>query len=121
MLIISKILIGLVAVEHVYILILQMFFWTKPKTKKIFAIDDDLAAQTVSIAANQGLYNGFLAAGLIWGMLHSNVSMGYELQMFFLICVMSAAIYGSVTVKKSILLVQGFPAFLAFVTLLILS
>ena len=71
------------------------------------------------MAANQGLYNGFLAAGLFWGLLHSNAEFGFQIQVFFLLCVLVAAVYGAATVKKSILIVQGVPAVLALVSLLL--
>jgi putative membrane protein len=121
MAILSMVLVGLVAVEHIYILFLEMFMWTKPKTKSIFGIDDDLAEKSIAMAANQGLYNGFLAVGLIWGLVNNNAQTGYQFQVFFLLCVIVAAIYGSKTVKRSILFVQGVPAFLAFISVLVVN
>jgi putative membrane protein len=118
--ILSKILIAIVALEHVYILILEMFFWTRAKTMKIFAMEKELSTKTTALAANQGLYNGFLAAGLFWGLFNGNASFGHDIVLFFLVCVLTAAVYGSITVKKSILLVQGLPAFLAFLFILFL-
>lgn len=112
-------LVGLVAIEHIYILTLEMFLWTKPRTRKIFGLTADLAEQTKAMAANQGLYNGFLAAGLLWGLFHNNLAVGFQIQVFFLLCVIIAAIYGCFTVKKSILLVQGLPAIIALVVLFI--
>ena len=120
--ILAKILIALVALEHVYILYLEMFLWTKPKGLKSFGLTQEFANQTKALAANQGLYNGFLAAGLIWGLIESVESantMGFPLQVFFLSCVIIAAIYGSLTAKKSIIYVQGLPAILALFALLI--
>lgn len=117
--ILAKALVAFVAIEHLYILVLEMFLWTKPRTRKVFGVSAELAEQTKSLAANQGLYNGFLAAGLFWGLLHSNMAFGFQLQFFFLVCVIIAAIYGSLTVKKSILLVQGLPAILALVFLIV--
>ena len=113
------VLVALVAIEHIYILILEMFLWTKPRTLKVFGITAELAEKTKAMAANQGLYNGFLAAGLFWGLLHSNLAFGLQLQIFFLLCVIIAAIYGAFTVKKSILLVQGLPALLALIVLIV--
>lgn len=117
MLILSIILVSLVAIEHVYILIMEMFLWTKPRTLKVFGLEKSFAEQTKSMAANQGLYNGFLAAGLVFGLLHTNNAFGLQLQMFFLTCVLVAAVYGGLTVKRSILFVQGAPAFLALLSL----
>jgi putative membrane protein len=117
----SKILVGLVAVEHVYILYLEMFLWTSPRTLKTFGNTAEAAETSKVLAANQGLYNGFLAAGLIWGLVHPNPAVGYQLQVFFLVCVMVAAIYGGLTAKLSILLVQGLPALLALVILFLVG
>lgn len=112
-------LVLLVALEHVYILMLEMFLWTKPRTRKIFGISKQDVETTKVLAANQGLYNGFLAAGLIWGLVHSNDEFAFQIQVFFLACVMIAAMYGGITAKKSILVVQGLPATLAMVVVLI--
>lgn len=108
-------LVLLVAFEHFYILVLEMFLWTKPRTRKTFGTTPEFAESTKALAANQGLYNGFLAAGLLWGVLHSNTEFGFQIQLFFLICVLIAAVYGAATVKRSILIVQGAPAVLALV------
>lgn len=117
MLTLSIILVALVTIEHAYILVMEMFLWTKPRTLKVFGLDQEFAEQTKSMAANQGLYNGFLAAGLLFGLLHPNTAFGLQLQMFFLTCVLVAAVFGSFTVKRSILFVQGVPAFLALLSL----
>lgn len=117
---ISTGLVALVVIEHIYILVLEMFLWTKPRTRKIFGITKEEAEVSKVLAANQGLYNGFLAAGLFWGLFHPTDSIGYQIKFFFLFCVMIAAIYGGVTAKKSILIVQGLPALIAFCSLLIL-
>ena len=117
--IISLILVGIVAVEHIYILVLEMFLWTKPRGLKAFGNTLDLAEKTKVLAANQGLYNGFLAAGLFWGMLHPNRGFGTQIQIFFLLCVVVAAIYGGLTAKRSILYIQGAPALLALIVVLI--
>lgn len=119
MMILSTILVALVALEHVYILALEMFMWTTPRAQKAFGTTKEFAQDTKSLAANQGLYNGFLAAGLVWGLLHPNDTFGFQLQLFFLICVGVAAVYGGMTAKRSILLVQGIPAFLAIIALLL--
>lgn len=114
----SIFLVSLVALEHVYIMVMEMFLWTKPRTLKVFGIDKAFAEKTKSLAANQGLYNGFLAAGLVFGLLHPNAEFGEQIQIFFLVCVLVAAIFGGVTVKKSILVVQGLPALFAFFSVL---
>lgn len=108
-----------VAIEHIYIMILEMFLWTKPRTLKIFAMDIKSAEISKPLAANQGLYNGFLSAGLIWGLSHQNDDFGIQIQVFFLLCVCIAAIFGSITAKKSILYVQGLPAAIALLSLFI--
>ena len=110
---IAAVLVGLVAVEHIYILILEMFLWTTPRGMKAFGTTREEAAATKSLAANQGLYNGFLAAGLIWGLVHPNELTGRSIELFFLVCVLIAALYGGATAKKSIWLVQGLPALIA--------
>ena len=117
---IPTILVALVAIEHIYILVLEMFLWTKPKGMKVFGNSKEKAEETKVLAANQGLYNGFLAAGLIWGLVHSNAEFGHQIQLFFVICVIVAAIYGGLTAKRSILYIQGLPALLALLSLLVL-
>lgn len=116
---ISVILTAVVAIEHVYILILEMFLWTTPRARKAFGTNQAFAESTKSLAANQGLYNGFLAAGLFWALFHSDAAVGHQLQLFFLGCVLVAAIYGGLTAKRSILLVQGLPALLALAAVLV--
>ena len=117
--IISIILVGLVAIEHVYILVLEMFMWATPRARRAFGMSKEEAESTKVLAANQGLYNGFLAAGLFWGLLHSNQIFGYQIQLFFIACVIIAALYGGLTAKRSILVVQGLPAVLALMSLLL--
>ncbi|WP_438445133.1 DUF1304 domain-containing protein [Gorillibacterium sp. sgz5001074] len=119
MMIVRDLLTALVAIEHVYILILEMFMWTTPRARKAFGTEMKFAEATKALAANQGLYNGFLAAGLFWGLIHPDAAMGYQLQLFFLGCVLVAAVYGGVTAKRSILLVQGLPALTAMVAVLV--
>ncbi|MBE0341550.1 DUF1304 domain-containing protein [Paenibacillus sp. 28ISP30-2] len=116
---ISSILVGIVALEHVYILILEMFLWTTPRAIRTFGTSKELAGVTKSLAANQGLYNGFLAAGLVWGLLYPDAAVGQQIQLFFVICILVAAIYGALTANKSILLKQGLPALLALISLLV--
>lgn len=119
--IISTILVALVAVEHLYILYLEMFLWTKPRGRKVFGTTPQQAETSKVLAANQGLYNGFLAVGLIWGLVHPNHGFGSQLVYFFLLCVIVAAIYGGLTAKKSILVVQGLPALVALISVLVIG
>ena len=113
---VTTILITFVAIQHFGFLVLEMFFWTKPIGMQIFATTPEFAAQSSTLAANQGLYNGFLAAGLTWSLLRQ--SDAHHLQVFFLACVVAAGIFGGLTVKTSILLVQGTPALLALILVL---
>lgn len=114
---ISKILVGIVAIEHLYILYLEMFLWTKPRGLKAFGMTQEQAETSKTLAANQGLYNGFLAVGLFWGLFHPNADVGWQIQVFFILCVIVAAIYGGLTAKRSILVIQGLPALIALVSL----
>ena len=104
----AAILVALVAIEHVYILVLEMFLWTKPAGLRAFGLSPDFAAQTATLAANQGLYNGFLAAGLFWSLIRKTDQ--FAMQVFFLSCVVVAGIFGGVTAKTSILYIQALPA-----------
>ncbi|ALU90988.1 DUF1304 domain-containing protein [Herbaspirillum rubrisubalbicans] len=110
----ATILVLLVALEHVWILILEMFLWTKPLGLKTFRQSREAAEATRVLAANQGLYNGFLAAGLFWSLATGDRSV----QLFFVACVLVAGIYGGLTAKRSILYIQGLPALLALLALL---
>ena len=105
----------LVALLHLYFLALEMFFWTKPLGRKVFRTTPEFAEQSAALAANQGLYNGFLAAGLLWGVLHADPFFGRQIQMFFLACVVAAGILGALTVSKRILYVQSMPALVGLV------
>ena len=116
---ISKILVALVALEHIYILYLEMFLWTTATGMKSFGTTKEFAEASKSLAANQGLYNGFLAAGLFWSVLHPDPLVGRQIAIFFLACVLVAALYGGITVKRSILAVQGLPALVAIIAVLI--
>jgi putative membrane protein len=110
-------LVAFVAIEHLYILVLEMFLWTKPAGLRAFGLTPEFAEQTAVLAANQGLYNGFLAAGLIWGLIRKED--GNSIRVFFLCCVIVAGIFGAITAKPSILYVQAVPALVALtVTLL---
>ena len=106
----------LVALEHLGILVLEMFFWDHPVGRRIFEMTPEVSAVSATLAANQGLYNGFLAAGLFWGLFGKKKR---DVLIFFLCCVVIAGIYGGLTAKTSIMLTQGLPAFLALVTTLL--
>jgi len=118
--VISTIFVALVAIEHLYILVMEMFMWTSPRTMKTFGTTPEFAKSTKSLAANQGLYNGFLAAGLIWGLLYPDSTVGQHIQIFFLACVVIAAIYGGATSSRSIIIKQGLPAIIALLLVLFL-
>ena len=112
---IGSILVGLVALEHIYILVLEMFLWTTPRALRIFGLSKDHAEISKTLAANQGLYNGFLAVGLIYGLLSAQPDVAFAFKVFFLLCVIVAGIYGGVTAKPRIILVQAVPALLALI------
>lgn len=115
MTLIASVLVGLIALLHVYILVLEMFLWTTPRAIEAFGTTPELAAQTRVMAGNQGLYNGFLAAGLIWGLLTG----AQDVQLFFLGCVAVAGLYGAATANRRILFVQTVPAVLAILAVLL--
>lgn len=110
----ARILALLVAAEHVYILALEMFFWNKPAGLKAFNLTQELADATTVLAANQGLYNGFLAAGLLWGVLTRQK----PVTVFFLGCVIVAGVFGAATATPKILLVQAVPGLVALAAVL---
>ena len=107
----ANLVIGLIALLHVWFLILEMFLWTRPSGRRAFGTTAEFAEQSKALAANQGLYNGFLATGLVWGL----VSGRTDVRVFFLVCVVVAGVYGTATVNKRILVVQAVPAALALV------
>jgi putative membrane protein len=109
---VANILVVLVAVLHIGFLALEMFFWDHPFGRKRFRMTPEYSKASASLAANQGLYNGFLAAGLIWGLVTSNT----PVQLFFLICVLVAGIYGGLTTRRTILYIQALPGLLALIT-----
>ena len=113
----ARLLVWLVALEHIYILVLEMFLWTKPVGLRAFGLSQEFAEQSAALAANQGLYNGFLAAGLIWGLIRRDD--GVPLRVFFLGCVVVAGVFGAMTAKPSILYVQAAPALIALVLTLL--
>ncbi|MEQ9561431.1 MAG: DUF1304 domain-containing protein [Woeseiaceae bacterium] len=104
---VANVLIAIVAIEHLLFLVLEMFLWTSPTGMRIFGTTPDFATQSAALAANQGLYNGFLAAGLIWSLLRKDDA--DALKIFFLACVVIAGVFGGLTAKASILFVQGMP------------
>jgi putative membrane protein len=114
----SVVAVAVVALLHLYFLVLEMFLWKKPAGRRIFGLTKEFAEASASLAANQGLYNGFLAAGLIWGLTAGPE--GFSLKVFFLACVIVAGLFGAATASKKILWVQAVPGALALV-LVILS
>jgi putative membrane protein len=119
MIFIANFLIALVAALHVFFLVLEMFLWDKPLGLKIFRNSIEKARDSAVLAANQGLYNGFLAAGLVWGLLHPTPGFAFQIKIFFLLCVIVAGSYGAATVSRRILYVQAAPAALALALLLL--
>ena len=111
----ANLVVGLVALLHVYILVLEMFLWTTPRGRKAFGLTAEFAEQTRVLAANQGLYNGFLAAGLFWGLWLGPA--GFTVKIFFLTCVLVAGLYGAATANKRILFIQAVPAAIGLVLL----
>lgn len=107
----------LIALLHVYILVLEMFLWDKPRGRRAFGLTAEQAAQTKVLAANQGLYNGFLAAGLLWGLWLGGA--GLPVKVFFLLCVLVAGLYGAATANRRILFVQAVPAAIGLALLLL--
>ena len=107
-------LVALVALLHAYFLVLEMFLWTTPTGRRVFGLEPAFAEESKALAANQGLYNGFLAAGLVVGLVGPE-EQRYAFQVFFLLCVIVAGVYGAATVSRRILLVQALPAVLALV------
>ncbi len=112
--VIANVLVGLVAALHLYFLVLEMFLWDTPTGRRTFGLEPAFATESKTLAANQGLYNGFLAAGLVWGLIDDR----QDVKLFFLACVIVAGAYGAATVSRRILLVQALPALVAFVLVL---
>jgi putative membrane protein len=110
----AAIMVALVAVLHVYILVLEMFLWRTPRGLRSFGMTQEVADSSAKLAANQGLYNGFLAAGLVWGLGHGVVN-GRDILTFFLACVIVAGIYGGATVNRRITVIQSGPAAIALI------
>ncbi|MGB7453572.1 MAG: DUF1304 domain-containing protein [Lysobacterales bacterium] len=117
MLSVANILIGLIGLIHVYILVLEMFLWDKPTGLRAFGQTQAAATASKVLAANQGLYNGFLAAGLFWGL--SLGDAGTSVKVFFLCCVLTAGIFGAATANRKILFIQAIPAAIGLLLLLL--
>lgn len=115
----SQLIIGFIAVLHIYILWLEMFAWTTRGRKVFKTIPADQFKKTKVMAANQGLYNGFLAAGLIWSLCITDVTWSKNIAIFFLACVLVAGVYGALTASKRIFFVQGIPAILGLLGMLL--
>jgi putative membrane protein len=115
--ILAKLVIAFVALSHIGFLILEMFFWDHDVGRKIFAMTPEISASSAALAANQGLYNGFLAAGLIWALITDRD----DLKVFFLSCVTIAGIYGAATAKITILFTQALPAAIALLLVFLVS
>jgi putative membrane protein len=111
--VVANIFLVLIAVLHLWFLVLEMFLWNHPIGRKTFKMTPEYAQASATLAANQGLYNGFLAAGLVWGL----VSGEFSVKLFFLVCVLIAGIYGGLTAKRSILYLQALPALLGLILL----
>ena len=112
--IVADLVVGLVAALHLYFLVLEMFLWDTPTGHKTFGLEPAFAAESKALAASQGLYNGFLAAGLVWGLVDDRD----DVKLFFLACVILAGAYGAVTVSRRILVVQALPALVGFALVL---
>lgn len=114
---IANVLVVIVALLHVGFLVLEMFLWDHPIGRKRFGLTPEFSKASAALAANQGLYNGFLAAGLIWGLILNSAS----IKLFFLVCVLIAGVYGGFTARRTILYIQALPALLALIAVLLLK
>ncbi len=117
MVIVANIAVALVALLHLHFLVLEMFLWTKPLGLRTFRLTPEFAAASKALAANQGLYNGFLAAGLVWGLALGDA--GYPIKIFFLGCVIVAGVFGGFTASRRILWVQALPGAVALALVLV--
>ncbi|MER5981419.1 DUF1304 domain-containing protein [Streptomyces sp. NPDC001857] len=115
---VAQVLVGLVAALHFYILVLEMFLWQKKPGRALHGFDSEMARATAPMAANQGLYNGFLGAGLVWGLITADPT-GFAAQVFFLSCVIVAGVYGAATANRRILVAQALPGALALAAVLV--
>lgn len=120
MTLIPKILIALIGLEHLFILYIEMFAWTTMGRKISPQLTEDFIQESKSLAANQGLYNGFIAAGLFWSLIISDATWSQNIGVFFTSCVAIAGVYGGLTTSKGILLKQGIPAIITLIVLLVL-
>ena len=118
MAVLAALLVGVVAAIHVYIVVLEMVLWRTPRGMRSFGTDQAFADRSAALAANQGLYNGFLVAGLVWGLLAAD-PIGFQVRVFFLGCVIVAGLYGGATVSRRILVVQALPAALALAAVIL--
>src|SRR5881394_2488818 len=114
---IANLIVGLVALLHVYFLVLEMFLWDKPRGLRTFGLTPEFAEASKSLAANQGLYNGFLAAGLVWGLVLG--AQGNSIKIFFLACIVVAGVFGALTANRKILWVQALPGAVALALVLL--
>ncbi len=114
---IANMAVGLVALLHLYFLVLEMFFWNKPLGRRVFGLTPEFAQASAVLAANQGLYNGFLAAGLLWGIGLGQA--GDAIKIFFLACVIVAGVFGALTANRKILWVQALPGAVALILVLL--
>jgi putative membrane protein len=113
----ADVAVGLVALLHVLFLVFEMFLWRRPFGRRVFGLSRELAEQTAGLAANQGLYNGFLAVGLVWGLLATDG--GFAIKVFFTVCVIVAGLFGAATAKRSILWIQALPGAVALALVLL--
>ncbi len=113
----ANVLVGLVAALHVYFMVLEMLLWDRPTGRRVFGLTPEFATASKGLAANQGLYNGFLVAGLVWGL--SQGATGQPVKLFFLGCVIVAGVFGALTVSRKILFVQAVPAAAAMAAVLL--
>jgi putative membrane protein len=118
MTVVANVLVLAVAAIHVYVLVLEMFLWRTERGRRSFGIDQAFADQSATLAANQGLYNGILAAGLVWGVIAAD-PVGFQVKLFFLAAVAIAGLYGAATANRRILFVQTVPAAIALVAVLV--
>jgi len=117
--VIANVAVALVALLHVYFLVLEMFLFTRPQGLRTFGNTPEKAREMAVLAANQGLYNGFLAAGLIWGLLQPVAGFAFQIKLFFLACVIVAGLYGGYSAKRTILYVQALPGLIAAILVLL--
>ncbi|MEU5096496.1 DUF1304 domain-containing protein [Streptomyces sp. NPDC020996] len=114
----AHVLVGLVAALHAYILVMEMFLWQRKPGRALHGFGPEMARATAPLAANQGLYNGFLAAGLVWGLIAADPT-GFRAQVFFLCCVVVAGVFGAATANRRILVAQALPGALALAAVLV--